>query len=107
MVNYKRNTRKRSIRKSHNTKTKRHTPHSVKGWAKRAPNTHQRTLMMKKCGPKCFLGPKKSFPICAKNTCRISKKGLEAAYMRARSLRKSGKRKYREIANKANRMLMR
>ena len=107
---YKRNlTRKNSRRKQHNVKPYRHhTRHSVKGWSKKAPKGRQRTRMLKKCGRKCFLGPKKTFPICAKNTCRISKKGLEAAYMRAREYQTiKGTRKYKNIANKANRMLMR
>ena len=54
------------------------------GWSKIAPSTHQRTVMKRKCGKKCFLGPKKSFPVCAKNTCKISTKGLWAAYIRAK-----------------------
>jgi hypothetical protein len=40
--------------------------------------------MLKKCGRKCFLGPNKSFPICSRGTCRINKKGVWAAYIRAR-----------------------
>jgi hypothetical protein len=40
--------------------------------------------MKKNCGKKCFLGPKTSFPICAKGTCRVSDKGLWAAYIRAK-----------------------
>jgi hypothetical protein len=78
----------------------------LKGWSKEQPTTHQRTLMMKTCGKKCFLGPKKTFPICTKNTCKINKKGLHAAYTRAReymSIR--GTRKYKKIADKAYKML--
>jgi hypothetical protein len=56
----------------------------VRGWAQLAPGTHQRTVMLKKCGSKCFLGPNKSFPVCIKGTCKFSKKGALAAYMRAR-----------------------
>ena len=48
---------------------------NIKGWSKQKPGTHQRTVMMRKCGKKCFLGPNKSFPICSKNTCKINKKG--------------------------------
>ena len=44
------------------------------GWSKQQPGAHQRTLMLKRCGKKCFLGPNKSFPICSKNTCKINKK---------------------------------
>lgn len=62
----------------------------VKGWAKIAPSSKERTKMLKKCGKKCFLGPKKSFPICRKGTCKINAKGVDAAYIRAREW---GKRK--------------
>lgn len=78
----------------------------LKGWAKEQPSYHQRTMMLKKCGKKCFLGPNKSFPICKKNTCKISKKGLHAAYSRAREyVTIRGTRKYRNIASKAKKML--
>ena len=59
-----------------------------KGWKLEKPGAHQKTVMMKKCGKKCFLGPKKTFPICKKNTCKISKKGLYSAYIRAQQYRK-------------------
>jgi hypothetical protein len=79
---------------------------SIRGWKKEKPGFHQRTVMLKKCGKKCFLGPKKSFPICKKNTCRISKKGIHAAYVRSRQyLIKTGKRKYRNISIKSRKML--
>jgi hypothetical protein len=57
-----------------------------KGWAKAAPGTRERTVMKKDCGSKCFLGPvsESCFPICAKKTCKISTKGIYAAYVRAR-----------------------
>lgn len=62
--------------------------------------------MLKKCGRKCFLGPNKSFPICAKNTCKINKKGVQSAYMRAREyMTIKGSRKYKKIASRAKRML--
>jgi hypothetical protein len=56
------------------------------GWKSLAPGTHDRTVMKKQCGTKCFLGPKKDncFPICAKKTCKVEDKGVMAAYMRAR-----------------------
>ena len=56
-------------------------------------------MMLKRCGKKCFLGPNKSFPICKKNTCKISKKGLQSAYNRARQY------KHYSISKKAKRML--
>lgn len=95
-------------------KTRKNVPWS--GWSREKPSYHQRTVMMKKCGKKCFLGPNKSFPICKKNTCKVSKKGLYAGYVRAkewgnrRSTYKSSKPKYtmkmyKKIASKAKRML--
>ena len=78
----------------------------LKGWAKQQPSIHQRTIMMKKCGKKCFLGPNKTFPICTKNTCRINKKGIHAAYNRAREyMTIKGTRKYKKIADKAFKLL--
>ena len=42
--------------------------------------------MQKQCGSKCFLGPvgESCFPICTKGTCKVNKKGVYAAYVRAR-----------------------
>lgn len=78
----------------------------LKGWSKAKPGTHQRTLMLKKCGKRCFLGPNKTFPICKKNTCKIDKRGLHAAYNRAKEYKTiKGSRKYSNIANKAYKML--
>ena len=84
-----------------------------RGWV--APGTHQRTIMRKKCGKKCFLGPTSCncFPICDPGTCKINKKGIWAAYVRAReygSRKMHGrhghtKKVYRRIANKTRKML--
>jgi hypothetical protein len=83
-------------------KTSRNTP--WRGWKLEKPGYHQKTVMLQKCGKKCFLGPNKSFPICTKNTCKINKKGVLAAYVRAREYMtiKPKTRKYREIAKKAH-----
>ncbi len=100
---------------------------SSKGWAKMSPGTHERTVMKKECGTKCFLGPtnESCFPICAKGTCKINIKGIYAAYVRAREYgskkmrkrsgstsngkRSSGhkhtKKLYQRIAAKAKQML--
>jgi hypothetical protein len=87
-------------------KNRRGTKSLLRGWSKQQPGAHQRTVMMKKCGKKCFLGPNKSFPICTKNTCKVNKKGIHAAYVRAREyMTIRGTRKYKNIANKAQRML--
>jgi hypothetical protein len=73
-----------------------------------APGTHERTLMIKRCGKKCFLGPKKSFPICSTNTCKRNKNGVHAAYVRAREYsKKTKKAKYARIASKAKKIFKR
>jgi len=93
------------------------------GWGKEEPRGHQRTVMYKKCGSKCFLGPDKrphpSFPICTKGTCKINDKGVYAAYIRAKQWGKKrstykGKSRpsmkrgvYTRIARRANRILKR
>ena len=70
-----------------------------RGWSKQQPGAHQRTLMLKRCGKKCFLGPNKSFPICSKNTCKVNKKGVLSAYKRARQW------KHKQISARAFNML--
>ena len=91
------------------------------GWASQEPRGHQRTIMARDCKPysKCFLGPRKSFPVCKKYTCDVSKKGLWAAYIRARQwgqprssyrgkARPTHKRYvYTRVANRAREMLRR
>ena len=72
---------------------------STRGWKHLRPGYHERTVMLKRCGKKCFLGPKKSFPICKKNTCKVSVKGLHAAYIRARQY------KHQNISRKARKMI--
>ena len=59
---------------------------SCAGWHALAPGRHERTIMQKDCGSKCFLGPvgESCFPICTKNTCDVNDKGVYAAYVRAR-----------------------
>ena len=93
--------------------------HPSKGWSKMSPpeGGRERTIMLKKCGKKCFLGPNKSFPICASGTCKINKKGLMSAYIRARQWGKPIKTYkgisrprlsrdvYKRIANKSKKML--
>jgi hypothetical protein len=84
-----------------NRTRKNHRGIATKGWKNQTPGYHQKTIMLKKCGNKCFLEPNKSFPICKKNTCKISSKGVYAAYIRARQFKK------RNISKKAKRMLIR
>ena len=87
---------------------------SSAGWSAMAPGNHDRTVMKKECGNKCFLGPanEKCFPICAKKTCKINIKGLYAAYVRAREYGSKKMRKhhhtkklYNRIATRAKNML--
>ena len=83
------------------------------GWSRVKPTKKERTLMKRKCGNKCFLGPNKSFPICSKGTCKINKKGVWAAYVRARewsakTIRHSktqSKKVYKAIARKSRKLL--
>jgi len=78
---------------------------ATKGWKNERPSYRQRSIMLKKCGKKCFLGTKKSFPICKKNTCKVSPKGVYSAYIRAREYSSKGQ-KYRTVSKKANKMLV-
>jgi hypothetical protein len=78
---------------------------ATRGWKLEKPGYKQKTTMMKNCGKKCFLGPNKSFPICKKNTCKVSSKGVYAAYIRSRQYRTKS-RKYVNISKKANNMLI-
>lgn len=73
---------------------------ATRGWKRQQPGYHQRTVMSKRCGKKCFLGPKKTFPICKKNTCKISPQGVYSAYIRARQYKRGN------ISRKANKLLV-
>jgi hypothetical protein len=78
----------------------------LRGWKKAGPGYHDRTTMMKKCGRRCFLGPNKSFPICRRNTCKKDKRGIYAAYIRAREFETiKGLPKYKRISAKARRLI--
>ncbi len=85
------------------------------GWKKIAPFGDSRIKMYIKFGNKCFLGSRKlinkkypNFPICTKGTCTINKKGLYAAYIRAKqwsTKSKFKKKTYKKIALLAKDML--
>jgi hypothetical protein len=72
-------------------------------WSSKSPKTvSERTAVLKKCGRRCFLGPNKSFPVCSgKGTarCKIDRKGVQAAYSRAREWASITSRKKRSSAN--------
>ena len=70
------------------------------GWKREKPGYHQKTVMLRKCGKKCFLGPDKKYPICKKNTCKVSSKGVYSAYIRSRQYHK------RNISIKAKKILV-
>ena len=59
---------------------------TFKSWRRNQPTRRQRSLQLKRCGKKCFLGSKKSFPICNAGSCKPSKGGLIAAYVRSREM---------------------
>jgi hypothetical protein len=105
----------RKNKKSSSKKTTKNVP--WRGWKDVKPTVHGRTVMKEKCGNKCFLGPYKSFPICDMNTCKVDKKGIWAAYIRAKewatrskTLKKKyasyrARHAYTKIARKAKHML--
>ena len=72
----------------------------TRGWKNQKPGYHQRTIMLKKCGRKCFLGPGKSYPICSKNTCKINSKGVYSAFIRSRQFNN------KNISRRANKILI-
>ncbi len=82
------------------TKTRRHDRGSTtRGWKSQKPGYHQRSVMLKRCGKKCFLGPGKSYPICSKNTCKVNPKGVYSAFIRSRQFHR------RDISRRANKIL--
>jgi hypothetical protein len=72
---------------------------ATRGWKKEKPGFHEKTLMLRRCGKKCFLGPNKKYPICKKNTCKISTKGVYSAYIRSRQYHNN------KVSRKAERIL--
>lgn len=92
-----RSYRKRSYRSRRSPKRSRYTKkgtlrksHPSKGWGKEKPQLRSdRKKSYKNCGSRCFLEPSQlKFPICSKGSCKVSCKGLSAAYSRARQHRK-------------------
>jgi hypothetical protein len=69
------------------------------GWKNKKPGYHERTIMLKKCGRKCFLGPLKSYPICNKNSCKINPKGVYSAFIRSKQFHR------KNISRRANKIL--
>ena len=107
---------------SRHTRNRKRVPRA--GWSKQAAKGKARTRMFRKCGQKCFLGTRTpgnkkhpNFPICTKGTCKVNKKGLYAAYIRAKQWGKKAssykgksrprmsRKTYKRIAAKAKSML--
>lgn len=83
------------------TKTRRNGRGSTtRGWKNQQPGYHQRTIMLKRCGRKCFLGRDKSYPICTKNTCKVNPKGVYSAFIRSRQFH------HKNISRKAKKILI-
>jgi hypothetical protein len=98
--------------------------HGTRKWSRDAPKSiGDRSAVLSKCGRRCFLGPGKTFPICARlgsgagsGTCKVDRRGVAAAYSRARewaaiTARKKGKkasrahRRYTAVARRAKAIL--
>ena len=86
---------------------------SLKRWSRIQPGYKSRRLMYGKCGSKCFLGTRKSFPICRPN-CQVDKGGVMSAYIRAREMARLAKQRsirkhpvyyYNRIASRARKCL--
>lgn len=83
------------------TKTRRNGRGSrTRGWKSLKPGYHQRDIMLKKCGRKCFLGPGKGYPVCTKNTCKVNPKGVYSAFIRSSQFHK------KNISRKAKKLLI-
>ena len=96
---------------------------SSRGWSRVAPKTvSERSALLSKCGRRrCFLGPGKTFPICPRlgsgsgsaRTCKVDRRGVAAAYSRARQWasitarkkRSSAHRRYTAVARRARAIL--
>ena len=94
-------------------------------WSRRAPKTvGDRSAVLTTCGRRCFLGSGTTFPICARlgsarsRSCKIDRRGVQAAYSRARqwaaiTARKKGSsikaarshRRYTAVARRAKAIL--
>ncbi len=75
-------------------------------WSRVAPKTvGERSALLSKCGRRCFLGSRNTFPICPRlgsgsgsGSCKIDRRGVAAAYSRAREWASITARKKRTSA---------
>lgn len=92
----------RSRSRSHSRHRSSH--HGTRKWSRDAPKSvGDRSAVLSKCGHRCFLGPGKTFPICARlgsgsGTCKVDRRGVAAAYSRAREWASITARKKRSAA---------
>jgi len=120
-------SRSQSRSRSHSRHQDHHgRHHGTRKWSRDAPKSiGDRSAVLSKCGRRCFLGPGKTFPICARlgsgagagsGTCKVDRRGVAAAYSRARewaaiTARKKGKkasrahRRYTAVARSAKAIL--
>lgn len=76
-------------------------------WSRVAPKTiGERRAVLHKCGRRCFLGAGTSFPICPRlgsgsRSCKVDRRGVAAAYSRAREWASITARKKRSSAKAA------
>jgi len=84
-------SRSRSRSRSHSRhRSSHHSHHGSRKWSRDAPKSiGDRSAVLSKCGRRCFLGPGKTFPICTRlgsgsGTCKVDRRGVAAAYSRAR-----------------------
>ena len=108
------------------SRSRSRSSHGTRKWSRVAPKTvGERSALLAKCGHRCFLGPRKTFPICPRlgsgsgsGSCKVDRRGVAAAYSRARewaaitarkkqSLSKAVRahRKYTAVARKAREIL--
>ncbi len=109
-------------RSRHGRPHHRNNNHSTHKWSRDAPKSiGDRSAVLSKCGRRCFLGPGKTFPICARlgsgsgtGTCKIDPRGVAAAYSRAREWeaitarkksKKAAHRRYTAVARRAKAIL--
>jgi hypothetical protein len=85
------------------TRNKRHYSKgrgsATRGWKKLSPGVTERRKMLATCGKRCFLGPKMSYPICVRGTCKVDRRGVQSAYNRARQYKRVS------VATKAKQIL--
>jgi hypothetical protein len=94
---------------SQQSRTSSHSSSSLR-WSRIAPKTiGDRSAVLSKCGPRCFLGSRKTFPICARLGAGADARAREWAAITARKKRSASGarafRKYTAVARRARAIL--